>query len=347
MRRLLISLAMVLAMAAGSSFLAWRWVVGQMQTQFAAWVAAQQAQGWTVAHGEPGAGGWPFAAELILPDLSLTGLAADIPGGIAWSGERTTLRVDVLSPRLLTVLVGGGQRLRIGANAPVSYAADRFTLSVPLPPDGPPLAMALDAGGLQATGGLTIGLLEGQFEQQPAARATSIRLSAEAIAFPPPPAPQPPLGPHIASATVEGTLTGTISPTATDPAAAAIAWQAAGGKLEVRRIALGWGPLGVSGTAAVELDPALQPVGTAALHIVGYADALQALAAGHVLSPHAAQAAAAVLGLLAVSPSGGGVPAVDVPLALHDRTLSMGHIPLARLPELVWPSTVGSVTVLP
>ena len=46
-------------------------------------------------------------------------------------------------------------------------------------------------------------------------------------------------------------------------------------------------------------------------------------------------AAGAVLGLMA-RPQPSGPPVVEVPLSLQDRTLSLGRIPLLRLPELVW-----------
>ena len=48
-----------------------------------------------------------------------------------------------------------------------------------------------------------------------------------------------------------------------------------------------------------------------------------------------AMAAGAVLALMA-RPQPSGPPVVEVPLSLQDRTLSLGRIPLLRLPELVW-----------
>lgn len=345
MRRLIAVGAAVLVTVLGASFFVWRWAEGQLQTQVDRWIANQQAQGWTVAHGAPVGGGWPLAVELTLPDLSLSGLERQIPGGMAWSGERVTLRMAALQPGLATASVSGAQHLRLGANAPLDYTAERFVLSAPL--ENPPRAAALDAGGLRFADGASIGLLQGQIDVPPGGAARLLRLTAEAIAFPPPPAPQPPLGGHIASATIEAALTGALPPAATDPAAAAAAWQASGGELTVRRLALGWGPLGVSGGGAVSLDAALQPAATANLHLVGFDAALQALATAHAIAPNAARAAGAVLALLATQPQGGGAPAVDVPLTLKDRTLSMGRIPLAKLPQLVWPNRAAAATVSP
>ena len=120
MRRLIAVGAAVLVTVLGASFFVWRWAEGQLQTQVDRWIANQQAQGWTVAHGAPVGGGWPLAVELTLPDLSLSGLERQIPGGMAWSGERVTLRMAALQPGLATASVSGAQHLRLGANAPLA-----------------------------------------------------------------------------------------------------------------------------------------------------------------------------------------------------------------------------------
>jgi hypothetical protein len=343
MRRLLIVLLAVPVVAAGASLLAWHWAVGQMETRIAVWEAEQRAQGWTVSHGPPERGGWPLAAEVTLPGLSLDGGAGDVPGGITWSAERVTLRVAVARSRLATVSMAGVQHLRLGPAAPVSYTAERCTVAVALDASAPPSMFDLDAGGIKVAGGPSIGLLQGQFDVRDPA-AAKFHLTSEAIGFPPPPAPQPPLGGGIASVSLDGVWQGGW-PQATDPAASAAAWQAAGGAVTVQRLALGWGPLGVSGSGTVSLDSALQPVGTAKLRIVGYEATLSALAAGHVLAARAAQAAQAVLGLIATTPEGGGAPVVEVPLTLHGGALTMGRIPLARVPLLAWPSGTQPATL--
>jgi len=93
----------------------------------------------------------------------------------------------------------------------------------------------------------------------------------------------------------------------------------------------------VAATAHLGFDGALQPVGTADLRVIGYAKALEALAKQRLITKDAAMAATAVLTLLSRPPTNGGAPEVEVPLTLHDRTLSMGQTPLLRVPELVWP----------
>lgn len=332
-RRLLILLAAVLAIVAGGSAVAWQWAAQRMQARLAAWEADAAAQGWTVTHQPARAGGWPFAVELTLPGAAITGLPQLAPGGVAWSAARVVLRVGLPEPRLATLRVEGAQRLRLGTATPLSFQADRFMLTTAL--STPARDVAFDAGGLRVDGGITVGLLQGLFAAA-GGGGISARLSAEAISFPPPPAPQPPFGDHIASAIFEGALTGPLPVAGQSLPTAVAAWQAAGGSLSVSRFALGWGPLGASGEITAALDAALQPVGSAQLHLVGFTAALQALTDARLLAAPAARAAGAVLSLMATTPPDGGSPTVTVPLELRDRTLSMGHIPLAKLPRFDW-----------
>ena len=98
-----------------------------------------------------------------------------------------------------------------------------------------------------------------------------------------------------------------------------------------------WGPLDLSASATIALDEQLQPMGAGSARLVGYAEALDALAAHAAISRSAATAAKAVLSLMANNPDDGRPPDVDVPLTLQYRTLSMRQVPLARLPEIDWP----------
>jgi hypothetical protein len=51
-----------------------------------------------------------------------------------------------------------------------------------------------------------------------------------------------------------------------------------------------------------------------------------------------AKTAKVLLALMAHPSEGGGRPMVEVPLTLQQRSLNMGRIPLARLPEMIWPT---------
>jgi hypothetical protein len=244
------------------------------------------------------------------------------------------LSLSATSPNHLGIELVGAQAARIAPGPEVSFTADRLHAEVPFDRTGIAPTAALEVRNLRTQGplgGLTIGLLTGQVV---AAAAPTLTLSAEAIDLPPdlPWA----FGRHISSLSVDATIQGGLPPPGALPAMAE-AWRSAGGALDVSHLALGWGPLGLSATGQLNFDDHLQPAGTADLHVVGYDKALEALARQRVISKDAARAATAVLTLLSQVLPGGGAREVEVPLTLRDRTLSMGHTPLVRVPELVWP----------
>lgn len=341
MRRLLIVLASVVAVLAIGSFGLWRWGVARMDAGFAAWRQEMAAQGWQVRVAETTHAGWPLAVSMTLHDVAVQGGETQLPGGGAYTARRLTIRYDLTDPGVATVSADGDQSFRIGPNPPQPFTAERFLVTLPLPPSGPPTSAVLDAKTLcfaAPAAGLSIGLLQGNadWSRTDAAHSIGLRLSAEAIALPPPPAPQTPLGPHIASATFEGRLSGTLPPDPPNPAAAARAWRESGGALKLTRVAIGWGPLGVSGTASFALDAGLQPDASATLRLVGIDATLRALADARLITPRAAEAVRAVAGLLAHTAQGGGAPGVELPVTLHDGTVTLGMIPLATIGKLVW-----------
>ena len=121
-----------------------------------------------------------------------------------------------------------------------------------------------------------------------------------------------------------------------DPAQTATAWMHAGGRLIVDQATLHWGSLDARGTGSGGLDATLQPFATGTLHLTGYAEAIDALARAGTITGNDARVATTLLGLLA-RPVADGPLAVDMPLTLQGGKLSMGMVPLLRLPTLVWP----------
>ena len=135
---------------------------------------------------------------------------------------------------------------------------------------------------------------------------------------------------------MDGALNGPV-PRMPGLARRAAAWRDGGGTLELQHVAVGWGPLALTGSATLALDPKLQPMGAGNARIVGYAQSLDALGASGAIPPRAAFAAKALAGLIAATPENGGPSEIDVPLTLQDRTLAIRQFPLARVPSLAWP----------
>jgi hypothetical protein len=354
MRRRLVALAALLVLVIGAHALVWRWATGTIDAQYERWVSEQRGHGWIVTSGEPVRGGWPMDASLILPQPHIANATQATAARLAWDGERVVIGVALLHPRTLTIRAEGTQHLRLGDGPDIPITAERLVGTVPLTPGEPArevdvsgrhlrAGVALASGAAdEASGGLTISLLSLHVASNPGAgrgeAALSLAGSAQDIGLPPLPAGRSwPFGPRIASVSVEGTVDGPL-PRGADPVAQAVAWRDGGGTVAISRFAIGWGPLGLNATATLSLDAAMQPQGSATLHLVGAPDAIDALAANGVIPPRTALAAKAVLGLMSREPEGGGAPQVDVPLTLQDRKLAMGRFPLATVPELVWPS---------
>lgn len=323
----------------------WKVTAERLRTGYQNWVAARIAQGWNVGSGMTAIGGWPRAATVTVPNLTVRHAGPTIPGKVDVASAQVTLSVSLLDPTYLRLSLTGPTHVRVGELPDVIVTGDETAIFMPLKRAGSQ-SVLLHASRLRleaATGAwhATVGLLNGQAavsaasaveRSQPAAIFT---MSSEAIALPA--AVRWPLGRNISSLSVDGRLNGPV-PTTSDIKDGAEAWRDGGGSLAISRLTMGWGPLGLSYSARLALDEQLQPMGSGNGRIVGYAETLDRLAAGGILTKSAATVAKAVLLLIAGTSDKDEPPSVDVPLTLQYRTLSMRQVPLVRLPELDWPA---------
>jgi hypothetical protein len=343
-----IGIAIPVLLVAGEAVY-WRMAAESLRTGYQAWLSEQAAHGWDVGSGPVSVGGWPRAAALTLPNLTLRHAGPTVPGDLNVASAGVTLSVSLFNPAVLRLALTGPVHVRAGGLPDVIVTGDDKWVSVPLRQAGP-LSVNVYASGLRleaATGAwhATVGLLNAGLEiadEGPADSpgdqshpAATFSLSAEAIALPA--GTKWPLGPNISSLSMNGTLNGKLPDTRniTDWAEA---WRDGGGSLEITHMAMGWGPLGLTSSATLALDDQLQPMGSGNGRIVGYADTLDKLAAAGMLTKSAATAAKAVLSLMAGTSDTDTPSSVDVPLTLQYRTLSIRQIPLVRLPEVDWPA---------
>lgn len=347
MRRFLTRALLILLVLVGAGLTGyWYWAEQRLAAGFATWEADARARGWHIAHGTPGWGGWPLHARLAIPDLAIAGATLAVPGGIAWDAQGLVLDVDLFAPPYrLSLIPDGPETLRLGHAAPLRIAAEALTASVLLQPGAVPAMdvngrnVVIMPNGATAKNAVGIGLLQMHGDLPPAQGGKVLHFTASTEAISLPADRRWALGQHMSSLSVEGTLGGLdgLRP-ANAPSSAALAksWRDAGGAFEIARLAIGWGPLGLSLRGKAGFDTDLQPDIAAETRIIGYAGTLQALARNGMISPQAAGAASAVLSLLAHTPENGGPSEVDVPLHLQSGHLTVGGVPVAKIPPIMW-----------
>ncbi|NMJ40924.1 DUF2125 domain-containing protein [Roseomonas sp. JC162] len=341
-RRILSTLVVLLLLLAGAHGLAWWRVTGMMAAGFADWTALRRAEGWTVEHDPPRPAGWPLAAELVVPNLRVEARGRGFAEAVGHDSERLVLRVGPRRLDRLALRWEGQQVLRLGAVA-VPVAARRLEAEVPLEPMPPlrpvevlaeDLTAATPAGLLQARQARLL-LSPAWSGAEPALlaelRADGVRMPAGAVA----PAVAAALGQEVESVGIVAALTG---PSPMPPSAQrARAWRDAGGQLDVRSMALRWGPVASEANVRLSLDAALQPQGSGQVRVIGAPAAIQALEGAGLLPRATARAAQGVVALLTRVPPGGGPPQVELPIALTEGRLSIARIVVATIPPLVWP----------
>ncbi|NKE43659.1 DUF2125 domain-containing protein [Roseomonas frigidaquae] len=339
------ALLLLLALGAGHAVL-WRMMANQLEAGLATWVQIRQAQGWRVDHAPPVRGGWPFSATLTLGAVRLEGGGATVPGGLVLEAERVVLRVTLPRLNRLRVEMPGAQRLRL-AGGEWRFAADELVALLPLEADTPPreavflaerLRLSTPAGPMEVgSARLAAASSSTATEAEP---AITLDLSAEEIDLPVAADAARGFGRRIEAVLAELSLSGPMPLGRSAPAVRAEAWRDAGGSLELRQVALRWGPAEVAAAATLALDEALQPMGAGTLRVTGAAEALQALTDAGVVGRRAAGTARIMLPLMSRPAPGGGTE-IEVPVTVEDRTLAIARIPVLRFPTWDWPAAAA------
>lgn len=108
------------------------------------------------------------------------------------------------------------------------------------------------------------------------------------------------------------------------------AWRDAGGRTEIERLSLAWGPLTIEASGTLTLDDELQPQGELTATIEGLVPLADALEAGGILEARPAAIFKAGASLFSGRP---------IPLSIQGGKVSLGpfEVPGLELPRIVWP----------
>ena len=340
MLRYIVLIGALLA-AAGGYTAYWFHLAGQVPPGIAEWADQRRAEGLEVAYQEVSVRGFPFRLLVQVREPTIGHAAGPSP----WRWRGASLQAVAQPWDLRHVIfsfegrhemsyVARGERQRVAAMAEASLA------SVVLDGDGRLRRFAVDLQGLELTasvwrGGLKAKRLQlhgrinaGDDEARPRG---SRELALEALGVTLPPEASGPLGRGIARIQAEVTILGTLPHG--PPAAALAAWRDDGGTVELRTLAVAWGPLDLSASGTLALDAEMRPIGAATARLKGYDETIDALSASGWLDSTKAQAAKMVLGLLAKEEAGGKV--LRVPVSLQQGRFYVGPLPLLRLPPLI------------
>ena len=335
-------LILLAALVAGQSLL-WRWSTGALAEGFSDWVIQHRAQGWTINHDIPDRGGWPFAARLMIPRLSIESPGDDSAGqGMGWQVQAVTLSTPLPMPDALRLEATGPQALRLGATR-IPFTTESFVAILPLEAGQPPRrANALMQGVVAQTpdGLLTINRLGGDAKWVRTAEPTlTLQFAAEDAALPQAWLRAPAFagfGPRVTRLEFDGSLYGSVLPLPS-LREQLDAWRASDGKLDLRRVRLAWGDLDAGLRLSARLDPALQPALAGTLSVTNPNAALDSLARSGLIQRRALDGTKFAVGLLTRRPQDGGPPVAEIPIALQNGVVSAAQIPLTRLPPIVWP----------
>ena len=322
-----------------------------------AWIATQQAQGWTIATGDMQPHSGLLGARLVILRPSVAGGEAMMPGGLTWSADRLVLKVGLGHPLTLGIAAEGQQFLRLSHAPDLGFTAGRAVIRLPFLASTPADA---ELELMQVSGGIE-GSRHPQDVQLDRLRAVlspvavagraggqGWRLDIRAGGIGLPDIGYWPLGATINAAGAALVLAAPRLPelgkaggrTGARTAEEAAAWRDGGGSLALDDINLVWGPLALRGQAELKLNSNLQPAGAGTMDVAGTARALDAASGAGLVPRGVATTASAVLMVMShVTLREEGredAQAVRLPFRLHDRTLSVGEIPVVQLPPILW-----------
>ena len=338
--------------------LLWAWLASRMEAGLRSWSSAHRAAGGQVAYDGARRGGWPLAATLTLPAVQVTDAS-----GLAWRSAEVELRLALPWPDRLALAASGPQEFAVGRLV-LPFTAASLTGSLPLLAGSRPWQVRAESVRADSTAGPL--LLRGMvlsLGAQPKGQTTGmlLDLSIDGATLPVPVTVATVLGTELQQVVMQMMVTGhgpaampadrgpgSLAPANRDITNRAAAWRDAGGRLDLRALALQWGPVRATGNAEFGLDPALQPSGRGRLSLNGVDETLRVMVDAGLLPAASASTLRALAGLQQRAPApsgtlgdgaqGNGAPRLELPWLLRDRTLSVAGFSLLRLPLLDWPT---------
>ena len=330
----------LLAGVFGGYGLLWFGLAWSFRTTALDWVAAEQAIGRSVDHGEMVVGGFPFDLRLTVPRPRYG------DGDTAIEAGRAIFTAKPWSPGRIRVAVGGELVLNItGQTGKKILSGSARQLESVFDFDGVwPSFLSADVRELSLVlenGATAVALKKGNFlfDKNGADGGYAIKLGLQGLTLPGP-ALLPfgvPLGREVALAEAEFAVKTAIPDI--EPVTDALAgWRDQGGTVDVARLRVGYGPLNLQTSGTLSLDPALQPIGSFTAQVQGFFGLIDALREQGVVRGRDSVTAKIVLGAMARKAEADGRPTLNLAVTVHNRVFYAGPVPLWRFPKIAWPT---------
>ena len=330
--RILISFALVAVLLAGAAISAyWFWSADQLRQRIALWTEQQRERGYEISYRGPAITGFPLKLE-----ANFTEPVIASPRGWRWRGPAVSGSAALWDPFTIAIGLSGDHSLER------SKPKDRVDATI---------EQALGVVHLGSNGQIEHGtaetgpvILKSQRNRFSAGRSTwrlgplspgsgdrpqQLIFAGEIEELVLPEKKAGPLGPSVAHLAVDGILAGPIPDG--NQQQMLKRWRDAGGVLELGRVELDWGPLGLDGKGTLSLDQKFRPLGTFTARLRGMMQTLDRLIAAGLLKP--GQAVPAKIALLAMGgkKDENGEKVIVLPITLQDGQLYLGPAPLMKI----------------
>jgi len=334
MRRIVVSLISLLAVACAGYTGYWFYIAGKLKSSLAPWAEARRAEGFVVAWDAATVEGFPRSFRLKFTRA-------------AYGSERPvpyTINSDLI---LAEAAPWDLQRWQVSA----PHGA---TLRSPIEEDGASAATIDGTIGLGGTPGTVVDLaahdLIGTTEigkiraadaamrltlpdRPPASHrdtAFDLTLRLTGLTLPLRGAP---FGDTIKALTLTGSFKGALPSGPLRQALAA--WRDDGGTIELQQSALRWGSLAVDANGTLALDAELQPIGAFTAVILDHGALIDAIVAAGEMREGDAGLVKTFLGLMAKS-GPDGQKRLTLPLRVQNDRVFLGPVEVAVLPRVTW-----------
>lgn len=341
-RRLTILACVVLALVLLGMSGFWLFGADRLQANLAAWESAWRAQGGEVSHDTFRVTGFPLWFRALIGNPVVASPPSRSPW--RWQGPAMRLRMSPFAPRARATFPGTHRLDLTVLGAPVALTVAAPSAEARYRRGGGETLYAFRGDGVNAqiNGRYPVMVERISAEVVRIAGATghlkpSARFSLEIADVMPPQGVVPDAFlKKIDVARLDGEVMGPFEPDFNR--AAATAWRNLGGTVEITRLELRWGALSITASGTMALDEELQPLAALTATVTGFNETIDALRAAGAIQQKEADAAKALLNLLAKPPRLlGGPPEIAVPVTIQNQRLSLGPVVLLVLPRIVWP----------